>query len=220
MRSHRFIGFPALILLCVCTVWSSLAQAAAIDLTEIIFEYDGSTWTLGWKFSVTAPTSVEALGVYDSGQDGLAGPAQVGLWLASGGAPLVQTTIAAGTDAALDGYFRFAPVSSTALTPGIEYIVGAHLDSDATSLFGGNGIVDPRVSVIDARYSTLGPGFAFPAQTVPGPGGAAFLGGNFQLTAVPLPAAAWLFGSGVIGMLGLARRQFQESRKTMNQSHE
>ncbi|CUS34271.1 conserved exported hypothetical protein [Candidatus Nitrospira nitrosa] len=220
MRSHRFIGFPGLILLCVCTVWSSLAQAAAIDLTEIIFEYDGSTWTLGWKFSVTAPTSVEALGVYDSGQDGLAGPAQVGLWLASGGAPLVQTTIAAGTDAALDGYFRFAPVSSTALTPGIEYIVGAHLDSDATSLFGGNGIVDPRVSVIDARYSTLGTGFAFPDQTDPGTEGAAFLGGNFQLTAVPLPAAAWLFGSGVIGMLGLARRQFQESRKTMNQSHE
>ena len=220
MRSHRFIGFPALILLCVCTVWSSLAQAAAIDLTEIIFEYDGSTWTLGWTFSVTAPTSVEALGVYDSGQDGLAGPAQVGLWLASGGAPLVQTTIAAGTDAALDGYFRFAPVSSTALTPGIEYIVGAHLDSDATSLFGGNGIVDPRVSVIDARYSTLGTGFAFPDQTDPGTEGAAFLGGNFQLTAVPLPAAAWLFGSGVIGMLGLARRQFQESRKTMNQSHE
>ncbi|OYT18318.1 MAG: hypothetical protein CCU26_17390 [Nitrospira sp. UW-LDO-01] len=57
-----------------------------------------------------------------------------------------------------------------------------------------------------------------------------FVGGNFaggtgapgkytvSLTAspVPLPAAAWLFGSGVIGMLGLARRQFRESRETMN----
>lgn len=220
MRSHRLIGFPALVLLTICTLWSSSAQAAAIDLTEIIFEYDGSTWTLGWKFAVTAPTSVEALGVYDSGQDGLAGPAQVGLWLASGGAPLVQTTIAAGTAAALDGYFRFAPVSSTALTPGIEYIVGAHLDSDATSLFGGNGIVDPRVSVIDARYSTLGTGFAFPDQTDPGTEGAAFLGGNFQLTAVPLPAAAWLFGSGVIGLVGLARKRFRWSQSAMGQSHE
>ncbi|MEQ1681267.1 MAG: DUF4082 domain-containing protein [Nitrospira sp.] len=220
MRSPRSIGFPTLILLFVCTVWSSMAQAAAIDLTEIIFEYDGSTWTLGWKFSVTAPTSVEALGVYDSGQDGLAGPAQVGLWLASGGAPLVQTTIAAGTEAALDGYFRFAPVSSTALTPGIEYIVGAHLDSDATSLFGGNGIVDPRVSVIDARYSTLGSGFGFPDQTDPGTDGAAFLGGNFQLTAVPLPAAAWLFGSGVIGVMGIARKRFRQSREAMGQSQE
>ena len=207
MRPHRFISFPTLILLCVCTVWSSLAQAAAIDLTEIIFEYDGAPWTLGWKFSVTAPTSVEALGVYDSFQDGLAGTAQVGLWLASGGTPLVQTTIAAGTDAALDGYFRFAPVSSTALTPGIEYIVGAHLDGDATSLFGGNGIVDPRVSVIDVRYSSFGSGFGFPDQTDLGTDGAAFLGGNFQLTSVPLPAAAWLFGSGVNGLAGLVRRR-------------
>lgn len=212
MRSPRSSGFPTLILLFVCTVWSSMAQAAAIDLTEIIFEYDGSTWTLGWKFSVTAPTSVEALGVYDSGQDGLAGPAQVGLWLASGGAPLVQTTIAAGTEATLDGHFRFAPVNSTALTPGIEYIVGAHLDSDATSLFGGNGIVDPRVSVIDARYSTLGSGFAFPDQTDPGTDGAAFLGGNFQLTAVPLPAAAWLFGSGLIGLGSMARVRLRKGQ--------
>ena len=212
MRSPRPTRFLALILLFACTVWASMAQAAAIDLTEIIFEYDGSTWTLGWKFSVMAPTSVEALGVYDSGQDGLAGPAQVGLWLASGGAPLVQTTIAAGTEATLDGYFRFAPVSSTALTPGIEYIVGAHLDSDATSLFGGNGIVDPRVSVIDARYSTLGTGFAFPDQTDPGTGGAAFLGGNFQLTAVPLPAAAWLFGSGIIGLGSMARARLRKGQ--------
>ena len=212
MRSPRNIGFPTLILLFVCTVWSSMAQAAAIDLTEIIFEYDGSTWTLGWKFSVTAPTSVEALGVYDSGQDGLAGPAQVGLWLASGGAPLVQTTIAAGAEATLDGHFRFAPVNSTALTPGIEYIVGAHLDSDATSLFGGNGIVDPRVSVIDARYSTLGSGFAFPDQTDPGTDGAAFLGGNFQLTAIPLPAAAWLFGSGLIGLGSMARVRLRKGQ--------
>ncbi len=207
MRSHRFISFPTLILLCVCTVWSSLAQAAAIDLTEIIFEYDGAAWALGWKFSVTAPTAGEAVGVYDSFQGGLAGTAQVGLWLASGGTPLVQTTIAAGTDAALDGYFRFAPVSSTALTPGIEYIVGAHLDGDATSLFGGNGIVDPRVSVIDVRYSSFGSGFGFPDQTDLGTDGAAFLGGNFQLTSVPLPAAAWLFGSGVIGLAGLVRRR-------------
>ncbi|TKB79235.1 MAG: VPLPA-CTERM sorting domain-containing protein [Nitrospira sp.] len=208
MRSHRFISFPTLILLFACTVWSSLAQAAAIDLTEIIFEYDGSPWTLGWKFSVTAPTSVEALGVYDAGQDGLAGPAQVGLWLASGGAPLVQTTVAAGTDAALDGYFRFVPVTSTALTPGIEYIVGAYLDSDATSLFGGNGVVDPRVTVVDARYSAFGNAtFEFPGLTDPGTEGGAFLGGNVQLNPVPLPAAAWLFGSGLAGIAAFGRRK-------------
>lgn len=212
MRSHRFIGFPALISLLICTLWSSSALAAAIDLTQIDFEYDSSAWTLGWKFSVTAPTSVEALGVYDSGQDGLVGQADVGLWLASGGAPLVQTTIAAGTDAALDGYFRFAPVPSTPLTPGVEYIVGSHLDGDlATALFFGNGLVDPRVTVIDVRYSPFGSAaFAFPSETDPGTDGAAFLGGNFQLTPVPLPAAAWLFGSGLVGLGSLARARLRK----------
>ena len=208
MRSHRLIGFPVFILLLVCTLWSSSALAAAIDLTRIDFEYGGSDLTIGWKFSVTAPTSIEALGVYDSEQDGLIGAMPVALWLASGGAPLVQTTVPAGTAAALDGYFRFAPVTSTALTPGVEYIVGSHLDSDlATSLFGGNGIVDPRVSVIDARYSSFGSGFGFPDQTDLGTDGAAFLGGNFQLTTVPLPAAAWLFGSGLAGLAGLTTRR-------------
>lgn len=196
-----FIGIPSV---------SEPVHAAAIDLTQIDFEYDSSAWTLGWKFSVTAPTSIEALGVYDSNQDGLAGPAQVALWLASGGAPLVQTMVPAGTDAALDGYFRFAPVNSTILTPGVEYVVGAHLDSDlATALFAGNGTVDPRVSVIDVRYSSFGSGFGFPDRTDPGTDGAAFLGGNIQLTAVPLPATAWLFGSGLVGLAGLARRRLK-----------
>lgn len=196
-----FIGIPSV---------SEPVHAAAIDLTQIDFEYDSSAWTLGWKFSVTAPTSIEALGVYDSNQDGLAGPAQVALWLASGGAPLVQTTVPAGTDAALDGYFRFVRVNSTILTPGVEYVVGAHLDGDlATALFAGNGTVDPRVSVIDVRYSSFGSGFGFPGQTDSGTDGAAFLGGNFQLTSVPLPTAAWLFGSGLVGLAGLARRRLK-----------
>lgn len=201
MNSLRVVGFLAIsVFLCFFSRPSS-ALSAAIDLTQIDFEYDSSAWTLGWKFSVTAPTAVEALGVYDSNQDGLAGPAQVGLWLASGGAPLVQTTIAAGTAATLDGFFRFTPVTSTALTPGVEYIVGAHLDGDvATSFFVRNAIVDPRVSVIDVRYSTFGSGFGFPDQTDSGTDGAAFLGGNIHLTTVPLPAAAWLFGSGLIGL--------------------
>ena len=29
---------------------------------------------------------------------------------------------------------------------------------------------------------------------------------GFQLTPVPVPAAAWLFGSGLLGLAGLARR--------------
>lgn len=215
MRVLRIIGVSAIATLLGFALWSSSALAAVIDLTQVDFEFDSSAWTLGWKFSVNESVSIHALGVYDSGQDGLAGPAQAGLWLSSGGDPLVQTTVAAGTDAALDGYFRFAPVTSTLLTPGVEYIVGSHLDGDlATAFFGGNGVVDPRVTVLDVRYSPFGSAaFGFPGLTDPGTDGAAFLGSNFQLTPVPLPAAAWLFVSGVGGVAALARRRMIAPRR-------
>lgn len=194
------------------STYSEPARAAAIDLTQIDFEFDGSPWTLGWKFSITAPTSIEALGVYDSGQDGLAGSAQVGLWLATGGDPIAQATVPSGTAGTLDGHFRFTPIAPTLLIPGTEYIVGSYLSGElATALFGGNGIVDPRVNVIDVRYSGNA-AFSFPGLTDPGTDGAAFLGGNFQLTPVPLPAAAWLFGSGVAGLIASARIRLRRSR--------
>ncbi|THI88265.1 MAG: hypothetical protein CAF41_006090 [Nitrospira sp. CG24A] len=187
------------------------AQAAAIDLTQIDFEFDGSPWTVGWKFSVDTPYAVESLGVYDSDRDGLVGPAQVGLWLASGGDPLVQTAVASGTAGELDGYFRFTAIAPTLLNPGTEYIVGSYVSGNlATALFGGNGTVDPHINVIDARYSTEGSAaFEFPGLTDPGTEGAAFLGGNFRgaVSPVPLPPAVWLFGSGVAGLVGLARRR-------------
>lgn len=189
------------------------AQAAAINLTQIDFEYDGSAWTQGWKFSVNSPYAVDSLGVYDSGQDGLAGSAQVGLWLASGGNPLAQTTVASGTAGELNGHFRYAPITPTLLNPGTEYIVGSYLSGElATALFGGNGLVDPHINVIDVRYSPTGV-FAFPGLTDPGTEGAAFLGSNFRgsVSPVPLPAAAWLFGSGVASLLCSARKRFDRS---------
>lgn len=220
MRSLRTIGFLLIAALGGLIGWPSSVIAAGIDLTDIGFEFDGSSWTLGWKFSVSEPATIQALGVYDSGQDGLASSAQVGLWLASGGAPIAQTSIASGTGAQLDGYFRFASVASVGLTPGIEYIVGSYLDGElATAFFGGNGIVDPRVTVIDNRYSsTSWTGFGFPDFTDPGSEGTAFVGANFQLTPVPLPAAAWLFGSGVAGIGVLVRRRLSK-RSTAGCGH-
>jgi hypothetical protein len=34
-----------------------------------------------------------------------------------------------------------------------------------------------------------------------------FIGGSAQISAVPVPAAVWLFGSGLIGLVGIARRR-------------
>jgi len=215
MNMTRSMSALALAFSLGVSVWSGSAQAAAINLTQVDFEFDSSPWTLGWKFSVNSPFSVDSLGVYDSGQDGLAGSAQVGLWLASGGNPLVQTTVASGTAGELDGYFRFTAIAPTTLNPGTEYIVGSYISGEnVTALFGGNGTVDPAINVIDVRYSPEGSAaFEFPGLTDPGTEGAAFLGGNFRgaVSPVPLPPAVWLFGSGVAGLLFSARKRFNRS---------
>lgn len=199
------------------SIWAGSVEAAVVNLTQVDFEFDGSPWTLGWKFTVNAPYAVDSLGVYDSGQDGLAGPAQVGLWLASDGDPLVQATVASGTAGELDGYFRFTAVTPTILTPGTEYIVGSYLSGGlATALFGGNGTVDPLVTVLEVRYSPFGSAsFVFPSETDSGTDGAAFLGGNFRGSASPVPlpaAAAWLFGGGLAGLVAIARRKSSVQR--------
>jgi len=33
------------------------------------------------------------------------------------------------------------------------------------------------------------------------------MGFNYSITAIPVPAAAWLFGSGLLGLIGIARRK-------------
>lgn len=62
--------------------------------------------------------------------------------------------------------------------------------------------------------SVLLPNLGLPRDYHLHPGGIENAGGNYQLALwgsstapVPLPAAAWLFGSGVIGLIGFARRK-------------
>ncbi|MCP9442298.1 MAG: hypothetical protein NNA20_06865 [Nitrospira sp.] len=184
------------------------SPAAVLELTHTDFEFDGSPWTLGWKFVVHEPAYATALGVYDSGQDGLADSAVIGLWLATGGDPLIEATVPAGTDAPLDGLFRFVPISATPLLPGTEYIIGSYLPGElATSFLGTNGVVDPLVTIIEARYSNPWEGFAFPALTDPDSSGTALLGANLRAAPIPLPATVWFFGAGIAGLVGWGARR-------------
>lgn len=62
-------------------------------------------------------------------------------------------------------------------------------------------ILDPGYIDVDGSTNSPGPGFLSPAGADP----RTFL--PVATDAVPIPAAAWLFGSGLIGLIGIARRK-------------
>jgi hypothetical protein len=79
----------------------------------------------------------------------------------------------------------------------------------ATSVFGSDALPEtpPSLtpfSLYHAVNNSLG---QFRLVFSSGHGDHTIIGNLNSLTVVPLPAAAWLFGSGVIGVLGLARRR-------------
>jgi hypothetical protein len=219
MKTTKFLPFVASTVLMLASGSSALA-AGVINITTSPFDYDSNlTGTLGFKFTVSSNFALGALGVYDAGYDGIANPANVGLWTADG-TLLTETVVPQGTAGELDGQFRFSDVTPVVLQAGVEYVVGAFLDGDLASSFstdpswagfGGVGSIDPRVTIIEDRYSgssTLS--YAFPGLTdIQDLGGVpyAWVGANFrEASVVPVPAAVWLFGSALAG-LGAVRRR-------------
>ncbi|WP_445371324.1 flocculation-associated PEP-CTERM protein PepA [Methylomonas sp. HW2-6] len=60
---------------------------------------------------------------------------------------------------------------------------------------------------IDLKNSTLLPGITSVQGHNKSEGSLAAVDGSINLTAVPLPAAAWMFGAGLVGLLGAGQRK-------------
>lgn len=185
------------------------AQQTAVNLITPGAEYSGSPFTLGFEFTVSSPVSITALGVYDSGADGLTAPASIGLYDTSGNL-LTSGNIAAG-GGTLDGLFRYVTITPFSLTPGTDYVIGSYESDNASSLGtdqGGTGTINPLVTIIQDRYNENG-SLAYPDLS-DGHSGGAWLGANFQfsISGVPEPAtwAMMLIGFGAIGF-ALRRRR-------------
>jgi hypothetical protein len=100
----------------------------------------------------------------------------------------------AGGDGLYDILFDFAPAQQAARFNAGEDLVytitGAGITADSFNFFATpDGGFGPYLSV--ARFQDTGPG----------------QGGSDWVGAVPVPAAVWLFGSGLLGLFGIARRK-------------
>jgi hypothetical protein len=188
----------------------SALASPAIVMTSPGAEYFGAAYTLGFSFTVSSPETISALGIYDSGMNGLNGAAQVGLWDSSGNL-LTSATVPAGTGGNLEGFFRYAKIAPFIVTPGNTYLVGGFEPNDlASSLFtnqGGTGSTNPLINVVQDQFSLFNFSFSFPGSSNGNLGGA-WLGANFQIGGVPEPStwAVMLIGLGLAGATIRRRR--------------
>lgn len=124
------------------------------------------------------------------------------------GSTLVFTTqTPSGADFNIAGYFDWVGSGGQS---GRELFSGTYF-SDDTLLFTGNQLINP-VSILLGNYAaSVSPDGNtitgdWDSGVVPGSG----IPGDFMAvrsSAVPLPAAVWLFGSGLLGLVGVARRK-------------
>lgn len=164
----------------------------------------------GWQFNVTTALTVDKLGFYDEGQDGLADSHEIGIWNSAGDL-LVSAGISAGTSAPLDGIFRIVDVADVFLSVGTGYVIGAtrfgndQMVRDPSSL-----TVQPGIQFVGGRYLING-GLLLekPVQTAGaaanGYYGPTFVAGQARGD-VSLPATIALLGMGITG-LGILRRR-------------
>lgn len=189
-----------------------------------VFGASGGYTVVGWKFTTTADLYLTSLGVYDSDSDKTHPESHyVGIWdspnhlLASVTISEAKKNIPETTP--LGAMFHFADLQQQVLlTKGTTYYVAA-------TLFAGNSATDfdqfasfdktgPYATTVQLNpYITyLGNAYAvnstnnllFPNLT--SDISDYTIGADIKVTPTPVPAAALLFGSGMLGLLGIRRK--------------
>ena len=190
------------------------ASELALDFTGTAANSFLFDLTFGWSFTANQSIVVDGLGFFDdelrTGAD-LRQDHLVSLWDIQG-VLLAQTTITNASTAvastAAGGEWLFNDISPVTLTAG-DYVIGAYdpactsiLDCDDIRYFG-SAITSSLITFIEALDVS---GNGFPTSSIPSRNDGYF-GPNLRVNAVPVPAAIWLFGTALVGFVGLSRRR-------------
>ena len=191
---------------------------------------------IGWSFTANQDLFATRLAVFDTDRDIAPELNHyIGLW-DSAGSLLASATVTETNVRPQGFAYHWADITQTTLKAGQTYTVGAIMGVDyytaqvPNSIFNygdptpfGNLQVNPGISYLaDAFYdlatnpvtgtvtestnqltfgtASIGNGLTDPNTIVGG------FGANINVTPTPIPAAAWLLGSGLLGLFGFKRK--------------
>ncbi|MBI1370774.1 MAG: hypothetical protein GC162_19230 [Planctomycetes bacterium] len=169
------------------------ARAALIVTSDFNPNLNGSgTFTIGNKIQIGASAiTINALGVQDTGANGIIANTKVGLWT-TGGTLLASVTVPSGAGSTLIDDYRYVLLGfSITLTANTQYIIGAESATNGTKENAGDGFSvggyysgGTGVTLVDSRF--IAGSLAMPTTTATptarwGPGNATLI--------IPAPAA-------------------------------
>jgi hypothetical protein len=212
---RRTILVSLAIIALAITSLSARSSQLALDFTGTLQNAFVADLTFGWSFTANQALMVDGLGFFDDeivdGQ-GLQQDHLVSLWTDTGtllGSTTISNASTAVASTAADGRWLFNDIAPVLLTAGNDYVIGAH--DPASS---GCAACD-RIRYFDTATTTSeitfiqaldGVGNGFPTGPVPDRNDGYF-GPNLRVNPVPVPAAAWLFGTALVGFFGMSRRR-------------
>ena len=169
----------------------------------------GSDQLYGWLFHVNSAVSVSALGVQDTGSDGLAVAHDVGIFRSSDQSLLASATVGAGVVGTLDAGFRYATLGSPTLLAVGDYAIVMTMPSGNadTQIIQATGVTTvPEITWINSAFDG-GSSLAYPTDI--GAFRIGMFGPNFEFAAAAVPEpetyALMLAGLGALGFV--ARRR-------------
>ncbi len=169
--------------------------------------------SVGLEFEVNSPITVYALGIYDSGQNGIAGSLTADLMTVTG---TIEASATFSGTYTLIGNYQFQSITPVTLSPGAYYLSGygwTSIDPLQNCTYPGGGLCPTFAtsSLVTLVQSVYGGGFdppgTLPVNSYPGD---VFDSANIEFTAAtPVPAALPLFatGLGALGLLGWRRKR-------------